>query len=1063
MNRGILLHLFILFLFLWNGARGQREKIEFNHLTPRDGLSQSTGQAIFQDSEGLMWFGTQDGLNKYNGYEITVYKHNPDDPNSLSYNEIGCIYEDSRQNLWIGTLGGGLNLYDRDKDHFIDYTTVINNLEESLSNNTVWSVYEDSRGNLWVGTDNGLNLLLPDENKFVQYFSRKNDPQSISSNTVYYIYEDSHKNLWIGTDNGLNIMDRENETFTRFMHDPDDRYSVSSNHINTIYEDKQGNVWIGTDGGGLNYYVWDQNRFYHYRPDENDPNSISGNSVITILEDSRGVLWIGTENKGLDAFDRQTQQFYHFTHDINDAKSISNNTIYALYESKNRILWIGTYAGGINILDRKDPKFAHYKRDVHKSNTLSNNSVLSFLEDRSGHFWIGTDGGGLNLFDREKEEFFTFRHNPKNKNTIPSDVILEILEDRKGRLWLGTYDGGISRFNMKDNPFKHYRHDPSDPKSLSNDDVFELYEDRRGNLWIGTNGGGINLLDPQTGNATRYTYDPDDPGSLNNNDIRDMYEDSQGILWIGSYGGGLTRFDRKNEVFSHYDIYNSNLKNNVILDIHEDRQGNLWLGTKGGGLNLFTRETKSFIPYTVEDGLPNNVINGILEDDYGNLWLSTNDGLSRFDPGTNIFKNFGIEDGLQSREFNPGAAYKDSDGYMYFGGINGFNRFHPDSVKASQFMAPVMITGFQIFNKPVPIGGKDSPLEKHISQTDRLVLSYKASVLTFEYVALSFGKHKGSQFAYKLEGFDKDWNYVGGKRTATYTNLDPGEYIFRVKTSNNDGVWNEKGTSLAIVIIPPFWRTAWFYLLSVLFIAIVTFTGYRMRIRSITEQNRRLEQEVAAQTSELDQKNKELEEALAEKEILIKEIHHRVKNNLAVISGLLELQMDYMENEQVRKSLMESQLRVRSISMIHEKLYQHENLSKIDFDKYIRELVDIILHSLNNEHKHIDMHMDIDNIELSVDQGVPCGLILNELISNAYEHAFKGRMEGVINICIKEKEDQIQMKVSDNGNGLPEGFEIGQTGSLGLTLVQTLTRQLNGNLHFTNKKETEFIITFKQL
>ncbi|NGP87954.1 two-component regulator propeller domain-containing protein [Fodinibius halophilus] len=851
-------------------SRGQvLQNTEFHQLTPVDGLSQRSVYAILQDEQGYMWFATQDGLNKYNGYEFTIYTHNADDRYSISSNEVRTLYEDSKGNLWVGTLGRGVNLYDREKDRFIRFQGDIDRPQETLSDNSIWDIYEDNNGNFWVGTSWGLNLMErtgpKDEHylsKDTHYVNKKNDSLSISSNNVTAIYEDSRGNLWVGTEDGLNIMNRQTGQFKRYFHDPDNKNSISANHITTIYEDSKGRLWIGTDGGGLNYYNYKEDTFSSYSHDNTDPNSIVGDRIYAIEEDYKGLLWIGTSNEGLSVFDRAKEQFHNFKYDKYNPKSIHKNGILSLFEGDDRTMWIGTFSGGVNFVDRDKKKIEHYKNNPNDSTSLTYNTVRSFLETSTGTFLIGTDGGGLNIFDRDNGTFSAIRHNPDDKNSIPSDVVLAMEEhQKKNHVWLGTYNGGVSQYNLADNTFKHYQHNPDDVNSLSSNDIFELYKSSRGNLWIGTNGGGVNVLDPQTENIRRYKEDPGDTTSIGNNDIRSFYEDSKGNIWIGSYGGNLTKFNRSKEEFQFFNINGGNLYSSVIQCMLEDQQQRLWLGTRGGGLKLFNRKTHKLTTYSKEDGLPNNVINGMLTDNNGHIWISTNDGLAKFDPDTEKFTKYGIKDGLQSREFSEGAHYKDRQGYMYFGGANGFNRFHPDSITATDKVPQLVLTNFQLFNETVKIG-ENTPLKKHISQTEQITLPYNSSVITLNYAALEYSAVKGVRYAYKLEGFDSKWNLVGKKRSATYTNLDPGEYHFKLKTANSDGVWGAEKDALTLVIVPPFWRTTWFYLISAILIIGVVSAGYRYRIRSIQEQNKRLEEKVELRTKELNKKNDDLQKAL---------------------------------------------------------------------------------------------------------------------------------------------------------------------------------------------------------
>ncbi len=837
-----------------------QEDLRFHHLTSREGLTQGTIETIIQDHQGYMWFGSHDGLNKYNSQNITAYKYDPDDSSSISYNQISDLLEDSNNNLWIGTSGRGFNLYNRETDNFTRYGVVDDEeFDVGLTENTAVSLAEDHNGYIWVGTENGLNRFDPETEEFVHFIADPDDPGSITSNRITRIVVDSEKQMWVGTRNGLNRKDPGTEEFKNFKHDPGDPATIGSNHISSIYEDREGTIWIGTRGGGLNKFDRESETFTKFLHDESNPNSISDNAVSTILEDSRGVLWIGGENMGLNAFDRENNRFYRYTHDPKNPSTINFDAIHDIYESDTQILWIGSYSGGLSYIDLKPPRFEFYKQEPLRENSLSNNNILTFWEEPDGDFWVGTDGGGLNRFNRETRFFFPMRHDPSNPNSIPTDVILDIKTGPEGDLWVGTYMGGLTRIDLDNKTFTHHRNDPDNSNTLNFDDVYRLHftDDE---LWIGTHGGGLNVMDLESGDFRHYRRNDQDTDILRNDYIQAIYEDREGTMWIGTHGGGLARYHEHNGTFTTYARFNNTLSSIVVSAIHEDSRGQLWVGTNHG-LNLFDRDNETYEVFTTEHGLASNFVNGILEDDEGNLWMSTNNGISKFYPDTGDFENYRMESGLQGNEFNIRSFFRDSEGYMYFGGVYGFNRFHPNNIAPSEYVAPVVFTNFLIFNQPVPIGG-DSPLQKHISQTDHITLSHDQSVLTFEFVTLNFEIRKYDTFAYMLEGFDQSWNLVGDKRSATYTNLSPGEYRLRVVAANSDMVLGTEEATVGLTITPPFWRTTWFFLLAG-FSTIGFFFGiYRRRVYTISEQNRLLEQEVNARTSELHDRNATLKETL---------------------------------------------------------------------------------------------------------------------------------------------------------------------------------------------------------
>jgi PAS domain S-box-containing protein len=877
----ILIKFITAIIFLLNSYANEYN-IKFQHLTIEDGLSQSSVFSIIQDSQGFMWFGTEDGLNKYDGYNFKIYRNDPDNPDSLTYSYVKVIFEDSSGNLWIGTYGGGLDKFDREKERFIHYKHE-SNKPYTLTNNFVTSIFEDKYGVLWVGTEGGLNKFDKKKEKFVHYTYDPKNPDSLSSNIVMCIYEDREGILWIGTANGLNKFDRKKEKFIHYFYDPKNPYSISNNFIYSIYEDHLGSLWIGTYGGGLNRFDKKTGKFIHYKYDPNNHNTLSNNYVRVIYEDYSGILWVGTED-GLNKYDRKNKIFIRFKHNPDEPYTLSNNEIYSIFEDRTKVLWIGTHVG-INKYDQESKLFIHYYSIPNNPNSLSNNYVRAIYEDNSGILWIGTYGG-LDRFDRKNGIYRHYKADPNDPESLSNNRVMTIYEDSLGIFWIGTY-GGLNKFDQKREKFVHYRSDPNNPQSLSSDFVRVIYEDRNSTLWIGTEDG-LNKFDRKSEKFIHFKYDPDNPYSLSNNYIYTIYEDSYGILWIGTLYG-LNRMDRENNLFKRYFANPKNpnsLSNNEILSIYEDSRGILWIGTVGG-LNKFNREKETFTRYTVKDGLPNDLIYDILEDNQGNLWLSTNKGLSKFNPLTEEFKNYDVKDGLQSNEFSKGACFKSKSGEMFFGGVNGFNSFYPEKIKDNPYIPQIVITNFKISNKTVLIGEEFNSriiLSKSITETKEIVLSYKDRVFSFEFAALHYSSPEKNQYAYIMEGFEKKWNYVGNRRFATYTNLPPGEYVFKVKASNNDGIWNEKGISIKIRILPPFWVTWWFRGIISVILLLLLVGSYHARTYAIRKRAHQLEEIIEKRTLELKIANEELKKEIAERE----HIKRKLQTEKAYLDQLFE-------------------------------------------------------------------------------------------------------------------------------------------------------------------------------
>ena len=880
--------------------------ITFEGLLGEEELPGSSVPSIFQDSKGFLWFGTDDGLSRYDGYTFTVYRQEPGNPHSLSYNSINVIYEDRSGTLWIGTDGGGLNRFDRDIEQFTHYWHDPDD-PSSLSHNVVSSIYEDRSGMLWIGTlGGGLNSFNQETGRFTRYQAEATSPDNSESDFIRSLYEDQSGTLWIGTTHGLYTFDRETEQVLKFADFTD--FSETSQHdVVAIYEDASEMLWIGTNCG---LFVLDRktNRFTPYQHDPSEPYSLSHNHVTSILEDQKGTLWFGTQGGGLDRFHRETHQFIHYKADAAVANGLKSNYISTLYEDRSGILWIGSVEGGINKFRREKERFRHYRHDPDNPQSLSHDAISSIYEDHLGTLWIGTYAGGLNKISRETRGFVRYQHEPDNPQSISYGAIRTIFEDHLGILWIGTEDGGLNRFDRDTEQFVHYQHDPADPQSLSHDAILSICEDASGTLWIGMLGGGLDAFERTTERFTHYFSDHSNPeDTISTHAVSSIYADPSGTIWIGTLGGGISQFDPKDKTVTHYQNepgVSQSLSNNTVWSISVDRSGILWVGT-GGGLNKFDQIHKTFTHYRRDSGLPDDVIYGILEDEQGHLWLSTGNGISKFDPQTETFKNYDEKDGIQSVRFSPtNAYYKSHSGEIILGGNNGVTAFFPEEIKESPYIPQIVLTDFQIFDQSVHAGGtynlpvrthgsliykkQPSPLQKAITTTKSLTLSYRENMLSFEFSALDYAVSEKNQYAYMMEGFDDDWHYSGTRRLATYTGLPAGEYIFNVKGTNSSGVWNEVGTSLHIVIVPPFWQTLWFKVLILACIITVAALLYAIRIKKIKRQKQILEIQVNERTRELQESMRRLEDEIIERKHAEKALKESEEYNRLVIETMNE-------------------------------------------------------------------------------------------------------------------------------------------------------------------------------
>lgn len=818
--------------------------VRFDRLTIEEGLSQSTVSTILEDRQGFLWFGTADGLNRFDGYQFKVFRHDANDPDSIASNNIWSGLVDSHGIMWIGT-SNGLEKFDPEKERFEHFKPAATH---SLGH-IVRTIVEDADGVLWIGSDGGLSQFDRTQKRFTHFKNQPDNANSLSNNQVTAVFVDHKGTLWVGTQKGLNRFDPTSNGFVHFGHQQDNPNSLNDAKVTAIYQDVDETLWVGT-ASGLNRFDSQAQNFQPLKTRSSDIHNISHGYITTLHQDRRGLLWIGTKG-GLNQYDDTTGKTVKFNHHISNLHSLSNDRILSFFQDSRGLLWIGTDGGGLNKLDPAQSRFGHFSHQPLDPHSLSNISVKAFLMDSQGVLWVGT-ADGLNQYDVKTQQFIHHRHQSINPFSLTHNNINAIVEDSKGFVWVGTSDG-LNRYDRTTGRFKAFKHQSNNPESISHNGIGSIIEDSAGVLWIATPDG-LNRFANNT--FTHFKHDESNPDSLTHNEVVIVFEDSKDTLWVGTYDG-LNRFDAKKQRFIHFtqqeDDPNS-LSHNNVMSIHESADGALWIGTDGGGLHQFDEKNGGFIHYREEQGLANNTVYGIGEDNGGALWLSTNKGLSRFNPTTHAFTNYDVNDGLQSNEYNGRSYYQSPGGELFFGGINGFNRFYGEQIKARNPAGNVVFTDFKILNKTVQIENEKLAedrfyhLPKAINALGKMTLKYDQSLMSFEFSALDFSNPLKNQYAYQLQGFDDDWISTNAdNRRATYTKLPSGDYTLRVKASNGQGVFGDKVTSIEITVLPPPWKTWWAYVIyCVLFAtAVLGYVSYRIgrnKIRTDGEVIRALQQ-----------------------------------------------------------------------------------------------------------------------------------------------------------------------------------------------------------------------------
>jgi len=986
----------------------QSRYLKFSHLTVDDGLSSNRIRCILKDSKMYLWLATDIGLDKYDSYQVKQYRNNKKQPGTISSDIVTCIYEDRAKNLWFGTYDG-LNLYQPETDNFVVFKNIHAD-RNSINGNTITGITEDKLGNLWISTDgNCLNKWIPQNQNFIRYqFEMVEHDLMVRPSKMIAV--DSKGYLWIASFSSvIRRFDPESGIFTEFS-DPSIDHGTFT-HKN-IFIDNQDKLWVASDGSGFYSFDSETKKFKHFSSN-GDKKGTNQNLILDILPEDDRYLLLAVDQGGINRFDKLTETFQYFMYNEANETGLNNNGIWCLYRDKEDILWVGTSGGGLNYSNPKSERFKLFTHIHNNPASLSYSFTGSFCEDYQGLIWIGTDGGGLNVYNPETGSFKIFKHDKSNPYSISGNVIRGIGEDKDHDIWIGTWNAGLNRYDRKTGRFFHYMPDKKNLSSISGISIYNLIIDHNNVLWLSIFNEGIDLYKKDTGVFKRFRPDPQDPGSLSGINTWCYFEDSKKNMWICTQKG-LNRYDTVKQTFKVY-----NFPDNDIGAFYKDKRGYIWVGTSTKGLFMCNEDGTILKTYDMTNILPNNRIHAITEDNKGDIWISSNNGISMIDPEIQSVRYYSKEDGLQGDQFYQQSFLKTRKGELYFGGYNGFNSFFPDSLKDNDFIPPVYITDMQIFNKPVVYGVPGAQFQTQISEAKEIRLNWDQSVFSFSFVAINYTHPKKNQYSYKMEGFEKDWNYTdASRRYVTYTNLDPGEYTFKVRASNNDGAWNDEGASLKIIILPPFWKTLWFKLILISLIILIFVVFFIFRIRQFKKRQIILEKTVASKTSELRELN-------VSKDKFFSIIAHDLKNPFSSIIGLSQILKEEIKSGDT--ATLEDYAEMLNTSAIQtyrllENLLEWANSQrgKISFNP-----VEIKLSQIFNEEfivlremakaKNIEIKSLLDDdLTILADRNM-IKTILRNLISNAIKFTNKN---GKVEVKAFSDHTNVEISVSDNGIGM---------------------------------------------
>jgi signal transduction histidine kinase/ligand-binding sensor domain-containing protein/CheY-like chemotaxis protein/HPt (histidine-containing phosphotransfer) domain-containing protein len=1055
------------------------------HLTTDDGLPQNTVMATLRDTQGFMWFATEDGLVRYDGYEFQRYARDRGDDASLASSFVWDVKQDRRGDLWVALRDGGIARLDQQSGRWSSFRHDPAN-PRSLASDATRKLLVDRLGRIWVGTvGGGVSVLNAVSGDFESYRRIPDRDDSLSSDVVTALYEDANGEIWVGTDDGLNRWLPQSRTFRRYQRSGDAVRKLSSNRISALGGDRDGSLWIGTVDAGLSR-LDSAGQFTTYRHDPRRPDSLIADDVRAVLEDNEGRLWVATM-AGLDMLDRARDGFAHNRADPSIGSSLRDNFVMSLYQDATGLLWIGTRAGGVSRWNPRSWAFGHVAPAW-----LGSNNILAFASDSAERVWIAARGTGLVRFDPRSGEQVALEQLIRNGARLPDKDVMSLLMDRAGNLWIGTRTAGLSRLG-KDGQLTSLRTDAKDPNSISNDGIMALHEDRSGGLWIGTFGGGVNILDPATGRVQRIPYDSRLANSLSSPRATAIAEDANGNFWIGTDSGGLDLLSRDGtvlRVFRHDPRAANSISANTIYALHVDARGRVWIGTDTGGLDLVvgssaTPDAIGFRNYSKLDGLSNDTIYGIHSDDTGALWMSSNAGLMRLDPETGKVTLFHRDQGLQDEEFNFGAHGRTSDGRMLFGGPKGFNYFDPKKLERAAAPPDVVVTKVAALNRPLQTA-MPFPLLR------TLTLGYRDEFLTIEFAALDFSNARGSRYSYRLRGLQDNWIDLGTQRRIDYPRLDSGSYVLEVRAAARDGAWSTRPMTLALTVQPAPWRTLWAYLLYALLavaVALSPLYAQRRKLRQAAATQQRLEREVLDRTRDLRQQNEELNRLSRAKSDFVARMSHEIRTPMNGVLGMSELLT--RSNLSARQAQFANAINSSARALLHI-INEVLDLSKMEASKIVLEQAPFDLRQLIEDSAAVlEIQAESKGLELVVSPPAEdnCVLIgdamrLRQVLVNLIGNAIKFTPAGEVVVTATLDRSGgadvgVEIAVSDTGIGMsPEVIarvfepftqadetttrKFGGTG-LGLAICKQITDLMGGHIRVESESGagSSFIVSLR--